>query len=308
MPVLDPRTIDRFAELVCDLGGPYQRSGRQLTRLLEAAGWDVEYDGSTRVPWLAETIRHHNDDPEAIDALLRRVIDPREYDEGMPAAVAFVEPINALLIADGLVLQGHLHDPEFLDLRGCSRRCCCDQGSVPVVLEVGHAGQRTFVRRLDDPSDPAALNQVAARLASPELRATVRSLVRDPAMADILNARLDEVEASRNAGAYLLAVIGTGSFIEGLLHDVLRLRDPASRKQDKPTLDYLLQRAYARGWIQHDAHRFGGLVREYRNLVHPREQLLSRVVPDGDTVLMCWQPVLAVINDLQQLLPGPRST
>lgn len=276
MPVLDPRTIDRFAELVCDLGGPYQRSGRQLTRLLEAAGWDVEYDGSTRVPWLAETIRHHNDDPEAIDALLRRVIDPREYDEGMPAAVAFVEPINALLIADG--------------------------------LEVGHAGQRTFVRRLDDPSDPAALNQVAARLASPELRATVRSLVRDPAMADILNARLDEVEASRNAGAYLLAVIGTGSFIEGLLHDVLRLRDPASRKQDKPTLDYLLQRAYARGWIQHDAHRFGGLVREYRNLVHPREQLLSRVVPDGDTVLMCWQPVLAVINDLQQLLPGPRST
>lgn len=276
MPVLDLRTVDRLAELVCDLGGPYQRSGRQLARLLEAAGWHVEYDGSARVPWLAETIRHHNDDPEAIDSLLRRVIDPREYDEGMPAAAAFVEPLNALLIADG--------------------------------LEVGHANRHTFVRRLDDSGDAAVLDQVAAQLASSELRATVRSLVNDPAMADILNARLDEVEACRNVGAYLLAVIGTGSFIEGLLHDVLRLRDPATRKQDKTTLDYLLERAYARGWIQHDALRFGGVVREYRNLVHPREQLENGVMPDGDTVLMCWQPVLAVINDLQRLLPGPRTS
>lgn len=276
MPVLDLRTIDRLAELVCDLGGPYQRSGRQLARLLEAAGWDVEYDGSARIPWLVEEIRHHNDDPEAIDALLRRVIDPREYDEGMPAAEAFINPLNSLLIADH--------------------------------LEVGHAGQRAFVRRLDDPSDTAALDQVATQLASPELRATVRSLVNNPAMADILNARLDEVDACRNAGAYLLAVIGTGSFIEGLLHDVLRFRDPATRKQDKTTLDYLLDRAYARGWIQHDALRFGSVVREYRNLVHPREQLENGVAPDGDTVLMCWQPVLAVINDLQRLLPGPRTS
>lgn len=276
MPVLDLRTIDRLAELVCDLGGPYQRSVRQLTRLLEAAGWDVEYDGSARMPWLVEEIRHRNDDPEAIDALLRRVIDPREYDEGMPAASAFVEPLNTLLIADG--------------------------------LEVGHSGHRPFVRRLDDPSDTAVLDQVAAQLASPELRATVRSLVNNPAMADILNARLDEVEACRNAGAYLLAVIGTGSFIEGLLHDVLVLRDPDTRKQKNTTLYSLLERAHARGWIQHDALRFGGVVREYRNLVHPREQLENGVAPDGDTVLMCWQPVLAVINDLQRLLPGPRTS
>jgi hypothetical protein len=276
MPVLDPRTIDRLAELICDLGGPYQRSSRQLRRLLDGAGWnDVEYDGSARVPWLAETIRKHNDDPHAIHSLLRRVIDPREYNEGMDAAAAFVQPLNAMLVMDG--------------------------------LEVGHAGPRAFVRQTDDAGDIPALDQVAAQLASPELRTIVRGLVNDPAMADILNARLDEVEACRGAGAYLLAVIGTGSFIEGLLYDVLRLRDPETRKQKNATLNYLLDRAFARGWIQHDAHRFGGIVREYRNLVHPREQLESGVnPPDGDTVLLCWQPVLAVINDLRELLPGLR--
>jgi hypothetical protein len=274
VPVLDPRTIDRLAELICSLGGPYQRSSRQLRQLLEGAGWDdVEYDGSARVPWLAETIRNHNDDPDAIHALLRRVIDPREYDEGMPAAVAFVESLNTVLLLDG--------------------------------IEVGHDGPRAFVRHTDDAGEVPSLDQVAAQLASRELRMIIRGLVNDSAMAEILNARLDEVEACRRAGAYLLAVIGTGSFIEGLLYDVLRLRDPETRKQKGATLNYLLDRAFALGWIQHDAHRFGGIVREYRNLVHPREQLESGVnPPDDDTVLLCWQPVLAVINDLRELLPG----
>lgn len=28
------------------------------------------------------------------------------------------------------------------------------------------------------------------------------------------------------------------------------------------------------------------------------------ITPEADTVLMCWQPVLAVVNDLDKRLPG----
>lgn len=136
---------------------------------------------------------------EAITALLRRVVDPRGYDGGSAEAETFVEPMNALLAADG--------------------------------FEVGLDRGRPFARR-DDASERASLKQVAAALASPELRATVRSLVSDQALADILISRLDEVEAAHNAGAFVLAVVGTGSFIEGLLHDVMRLRDPEIRKTE----------------------------------------------------------------------------
>jgi hypothetical protein len=99
---LDPRTVERLAELICDHGGAYERRVRSPVRLLEGAGWHVEYTDGARVPWLVETIRAHNDDRDAIEALLCRIIDPREYDGGLTQARVFVEPLNQLLAAEGI--------------------------------------------------------------------------------------------------------------------------------------------------------------------------------------------------------------
>lgn len=269
MPVLDPRTIERLAEMVCDHGGPHERSTRTLTRFLEAAGWDVEHPGGARVPWIVSEIQERNEDRAAIESLVCRLIDPREYDGGLSEAEHLVKPLNELLAADR--------------------------------VEVTHNGARPVVRTLDD--GDTTLDQLAAQLAGPEIRRAVGEIVRDAAMTDILIARLDEVELCRKVGAYLLAVIGTGSFVEGLLYDILCQRDAETRQRDRPTLDFLLNRARKLGWIEHDAYTFSGIVREYRNLVHPRSQLEMRFHPDGDTVLLCWQPVIAVINDLRKL-PG----
>jgi hypothetical protein len=66
----------------------------------------------------------------------------------------------------------------------------------------------------------------------------------------------------------------------------------------------LLQRAHNEGWIQHDAFSFGGSCASTATSYTPRAQLEKRFMPDNDTVLLCWQPVLAVVNDLQELLPA----
>jgi len=49
---LDPMTVERVAKLVCDPGGPYERSGRDLEKLLGRSAWadPPAYDGSPRVP------------------------------------------------------------------------------------------------------------------------------------------------------------------------------------------------------------------------------------------------------------------
>ena len=41
-------------------------------------------------------------------------------------------------------------------------------------------------------------------------------------------------------------------------------------------------------------------VREYRNYVHPHKQKESRVAFDQDSVMLCWAPVRAIINDLEE--------
>jgi hypothetical protein len=107
MGVLDLRTIARLADFICDRGGAYERSVRRLLQLLEGAGWQVEYKDGSRYRWLVDIIRAHNDDRDAIEALLRRLIDPREYDGGLAEAKALVEPLNALLGADEIEVEHH---------------------------------------------------------------------------------------------------------------------------------------------------------------------------------------------------------
>jgi hypothetical protein len=274
VPVLDLRTIDRLAELICDMGGPHQRSVRQIQRFLDGAGWKEPYPGyGGRVPWLAATITRRNDDLDAVLALVRRVVDPREYGGDTAAARSFIDPVNALLAPDGLV--------------------------------VGLDGSRPYARTASTGVD--GTERIAAALSSPELRARIRGLVSDEALADVLVARLDEIDAARTHGAYVLAIVGTGSLVEGLLDDVMKQRDPETRKLKETNLGTLLDRAHKRGWIQPDVLDFSHVVREYRNFVHPREQHKRKITPDEDTVLMCWQPVLALINDLHERLPGRRS-
>ncbi len=41
-------------------------------------------------------------------------------------------------------------------------------------------------------------------------------------------------------------------------------------------------------------------VRQYRNFVHLRAQVAKRAKLDQDSVMMCWGPVHAILNDLEE--------
>jgi hypothetical protein len=52
---LDPKTVQRLAEIIVDDGG-YNRRGWQLSALLKHSGWSdpPEFDGWSRIAWLVE--------------------------------------------------------------------------------------------------------------------------------------------------------------------------------------------------------------------------------------------------------------
>jgi hypothetical protein len=55
---LDVLTLERVARLICDIGGPYEKTGMEIENFLRRARWPepAPYDGSSRIPWLIETL------------------------------------------------------------------------------------------------------------------------------------------------------------------------------------------------------------------------------------------------------------
>ncbi|WP_432849126.1 hypothetical protein ACQPXB_00940 [Amycolatopsis sp. CA-161197] len=279
---LDSKTVERLAEVVVDMGGPYERKGYQLTELLAAAGWadPPEYDGSPRIPWLTEQLEERRENRADVERFLCRVCDPIEYDEGAVIADEFRAIVNEKLAPEGLVVTV------------VSGR--------PVVGRLGPDGkQPTF-------SEPA------------DFRRRLEKLLADPVTIDMLMGRLEETRICESGGAYTMAVIGIGSIVEGLLLQLLlerdeelrekgfpNPRDPGRRnKPDRVTLQQMIDIAHGKDWIQLDATKFVHTVRDFRNFVHPRKELAEQPRFDQDSVMLCWAPVHALLNDLEENVPA----
>jgi hypothetical protein len=270
---LDPRTVERIAKFVCDPGGPYERTGKELEQLLRRAGWanSPVYDGSPRIPWLIEALTERAGERRDIERFLCRVCDPLEYDSGISEADELRKAFNELL------------EPELLTVSYAGGR--------PVVGELRASGETpTFVE----------LDQLEDRL---------RQLITDSKAIDLLLARANETHICEQSGAYGLAVIGIGSLVESLLYSVLVEKDPdllrsrfrdARGKSSNPTLQQLIDLAHEKRWIDVDAKGFTDRVRDLRNVVHLRHQQQLDIIPDRDTVMLCWGPLQAVLNDLER--------
>ena len=98
----------------------------------------------------------------------------------------------------------------------------------------------------------------------------------------------------------MASIIMLGSLLEGVLVAAAQERPhkPLRRDLDHTGLQELITLAHDEHWIQFDAHHGSDLVRQYRNLVHPRLQLTIGHLPDADTLDICRSVVNAFLNDL----------
>jgi hypothetical protein len=276
MMPLDDRTAERVARVIVDIDGPYERPSWELERLLAAAGWSdpPTYDQiASRVRWLTEQLIERKNDHADVERLLCRVCDPLEYDDGKESAEEFRTVLNAVLQAEGLV--------------------------------VSSIGGRPVLGRLSSTGSPI--------FAAPEdLDRRLRAMIDDAHAVALLMRRVQETLICERNGAHTMAIIGIGSIAEGLLYSLLTERDAdinqngfplKNGKRLKPEqagLALMIDIAYEKGWIQMDARDFMHNVRQYRNFVHPRLELEKQPQFDQDSVNLCWAPVRALLNDLEE--------
>ena len=142
---------------------------------------------------------------------------------------------------------------------------------------------------------------------------TLDKLEIDSRVTEILKQRIIEIQKNIETKSSLSAVILCGSVLEGILLGMATkyMREfnssPASPKNRetnkvKPFPDWTLSNfidvAYSVGLIGLDVKKYGHSLRDFRNYIHPYQQLSSEFSPDIDTALMSWQVLQSAINDL----------
>lgn len=134
----------------------------------------------------------------------------------------------------------------------------------------------------------------------------------DNGITDILNLRLSEIENCINSGSPLAVIFLCGSTLEGLLLGIAskfpsNFNKAKSAPKDKEkkvkklhewTLNNFIDVAYEVGFLKEDVKKYSHTLRDFRNYIHPYQQLSSRFNPDEHTAKISWQVLKTAIHQI----------
>lgn len=137
----------------------------------------------------------------------------------------------------------------------------------------------------------------------------IQKLPIDTLVESIVQARLDEARAALAAGAYLSVIFLCGSVLEAVLLGAAQQsperfnRANATPKQTNGSpkrfpewnLAQLIDVASEVGVLKLDVKKFSHGLRDFRNYIHPYEQMASGFTPDEHTAKLCFQVLKAAL-------------
>ena len=136
----------------------------------------------------------------------------------------------------------------------------------------------------------------------------IQSLPIEHAVVPIIESRLHEAQMALTAGSHLSVVVLCGSILEGVLLGKA-YNDPAlfnessksPRKNGKVkqfpawTLAEFIDVASEVGILKPDVQKFSHGLRDFRNYIHPYQQMVSGFTPDEHTAKVCFQVLNAAL-------------
>jgi hypothetical protein len=139
----------------------------------------------------------------------------------------------------------------------------------------------------------------------------IRKLPIEPQVIPIIESRLDEIRILFPSGAFLSTILMCGSVLEALLLGAAQAdpakfnRASASPKKEgkvKPFHEWSLAQfidvASESGLLKPDVKKFSHGLRDFRNYIHPYEQMASRFSPDQYTARVCLHVLKAALASI----------
>lgn len=137
----------------------------------------------------------------------------------------------------------------------------------------------------------------------------------DDAITSIIENRILEVKQCLKVGAPLSGIFLCGSILEGILLGIATknardfnqsLQSPKDKQTNKVrqlhqwTLNNFIDVGHDIGFLGLDVKKYSHVLRDFRNYIHPYQQLSSGFNPDMHTLRISWQVLKAAMNQIYQ--------
>lgn len=137
----------------------------------------------------------------------------------------------------------------------------------------------------------------------------IQRLPIEPHAVPIIESRLDEARRAMGAGAYLSVIVLCGSVLEAVLLAAAQ-KEPSRFNRASATpkaahggvkrfhdwsLAQFIDVSCEVGLLKPDVKKFSHGLRDFRNYIHPYEQMVSGFTPDEHTAKVCFQVLKAAL-------------
>lgn len=290
---LSSKSLEKLRELINE--ETEYRSGPKLVQFFNNLGFQDSYGQGFPSRWMYtdQRLGEINGSPE-LDKCIRAVFNPANFIGKMADLDAHITSFNQFLTFDKWKVVRNGADIKF---------------------------QRLEKVEIEEPTPDAKAETEDEFLRREFTSVSVSNLELEGTVSGVLDQRIREIEKCFFGKAYLAVILMAGSTLEGALLGVAN-NNPRSFNLAKAapkdgagkvkqfhewTLSAFIDVAHELRIVQHDTQRFSHTLRDFRNYIHPFQQMSSGFSPTEHTAKLCLQVLKAAIYELGENLGKVRT-
>lgn len=288
--ILSENTLQKLREMINEK--TTYRSGSALVRLFNKYGSQDIYGEGFPSRWMYtdKKLSLINGAPE-LDQIIKDVFSPSNFIGEYDKLGKLLEEFNQYLAYDGWEIS-----------------------VVGKNIEIHHVDGKIIEEKIEKHCSKNSSSTTEADFLSIEYsNVSTDELPITEQVKPILSVRLAEMKLCFESEAYLSTVIICGSLLEGILLGIASSfpkefnQSKSAPKRDGKvlpfpnwTLSQFIDVAANVGLLQEDVKEFSHVLRDFRNYIHPYQQMSTKFLPNEHTAKICMQVLKAAIFQIKE--------
>lgn len=284
--ILSSKSLEKLRVLINE--ETEYRSGPQLVRLFNNFGFNDNYGHGFPSRWVYTDakLERINGTPQ-INRCIKELFNPVNFIERLEDLDVYIAGFNKYIAFDKWKVIRNGADINFQRL------------------------DKVEVKESSKSNHSTTENQFLSREFS---NVSVQKIGLEGMVSEVIEERIKEIERCYSSAAYLSVIIMAGSTLEGILLGLANqypkhFNTAKSSPKDKSGRVYELSKwslssfidvAYELGLVQHDIQRFSHTLRDFRNYIHPYQQMSFGFNPRENTAKICLHVLKAAIQEISE--------